>query len=518
MSASQDKRKRSAGGSGFGTGKGKKSKKDKTMMAAIITPIVVAVLFAAALFINSDFLRQNFAAVKVDDTKYSVIDFNYYYENAYAQYYNAMSGAGSFGQDMLPEQNQSLKSQIYDPDTGETWADFFKKMALDQIKEDNKIYRAALAAGFKLPDEQKKKLDDDFNTMKQNALASGYSDFGVYLKSIFGKGMTEAAYLKNAERSYLINAYANNVRDSFKYSAADLESYYKENKDNFDTYTYRYFLVSSADLKETDYPDEAAYNIANAAAVEATVEKANAYASTIKSEQNFIDAARQYDPETNKEDSATLRIYQGNLLGSVYGPWMKDAARKSGEVTTIKTTTGCYVVYYMERSDNHYPTVDMRQILVRPESIDKEQYSGEKNDDAYNAAVAKAKQTAKDTADKIYDEWSKNGFTEDQLTTLTTSYAKEISAEDSKQIKEIFKTQLTKEVNDWLFDPSRKAGDHTQLYNADNGYYIVYFEGQGKQYSDALADKAKRDKDQLAWKDSLTGSEPQTTWLMTMTA
>lgn len=519
MGASQDKRKR--GSDGFlGTGKDSKSKGNekgrKTAKIAIITVVAIAVLFAGAMFINSDIIRQNFAAVTIDGVKYPVTDFNYYYETVYGQYYNAMNGTGSLGQSMLPQQGTSLKSQIYDQTTGETWDDFMRKMALEQMKSDNKTYKAAMDAGYQLTDDDKKKLDDEISQLKQNALAGGYPDFAKYLKAAYGSGMTEAVYRKNAERTYLIQSYTNHVRDSFTYSASDLESYYTQSKDNFDTYTFRYFMVSAADVNQADYPDTASYDTAKAAAVEAATAKANEYKTKITDEQSFIATAREYDPETNKDDSATQRNYQGELLGSTYGPWLKDASRAYGDVETFKSTGGCYVVFYGTRDNNHYTTVNMQQIVVKPEKIDKSQYASDPNDDNYNAAVDKANQTAKDTAQKIYDEWTAAGATSDKLTELTTSHTTEISAADSKKQENVYKTQLPKEVNDWLFDPARKAGDHALLYNETMGYYIVNFEGPGKQYSDVLADKSKRDKDLKAWQDSLTGSEPKTSWLMTL--
>ena len=197
---------------------------------------------------------------------------------------------------------------------------------------------------------------------------------------------------------------------------------------------------------------------------------------------------------------------------------MRDASRKFGDVSTFKSSSGTYVVLFKSRDNNHYPTANISQILVKPEAIDKSQYANDSSSDAYNAAVAKANPTAKDTASKIYDEWTKGGSTEDQLTQLMTSHATEISTADSKQMTSVYKTQLPKEVNDWLYDPARKTGDHAMLYNADTGYYIVYFEGQGKQYSDVLADKDKRDKDLKSWQDSLTGSDPTTTWLLSLSA
>ena len=521
MSSSQDKKKRSAKGSGFGTGidkRGKEADKAKiTAKAALITVIVVAVLFAAALFMNSDYFRQHFTVVKVDGIKYSVTDFNYYYQNVYGQYYNAMNGTGGFGQSMLPSQDQSLKSQVYDEETGETWADFFRRMAVDQIKADNMIYKAALDAGFKLSEEDRTSMEGDIESLKQNIIMSGFTDLSKYLKAVYGRGMTEKVYRENVERSYIISSYTTNVRDSFLYSANDIESYYTDKKDNFDTYTFRYFLVSAGSIKDADYPDEEATDVAKAAAIAATELKAQEYASRVTSEASFIEIAREYDPEANKEDSATKRIYQGELLGSIYGPWMKEPDRKNGDVTTAKSSAGTYVVYFIGRDDNHYATVNMRQLLVKPETIDKTLYEDEANDDAYNEAVEKANQTAQETATRIYNEWMQTGGTEDQLTQLTELNSAQISAGDSIQYLNVNRQQMPEAVTEWLFDPARKAGDSTLIYNETTGYHIIYFEGQDKLYSDYLAEKKKRDEDLQAWKESLTGSDPKTTWLMVIT-
>lgn len=521
MSAAQNSNKQGSAGFDFGTGKSNKSddRAKKTTKAAIITVIAVVVLTAAALFINSDYIRQNMAAVKVDNVSYAVTDFNYYFQNMYAQYYNTMNGSGSFGQSILPNTSESLKSQVYDETTGETWADFFKKLALDQMKADNKIYKEALAHNFSLSDDDKKKLESDIDTMKQNGYGAGYSDLAKYLKAIYGRGMTEAVYRRNAERSYIISSYTTYVKEhNFTYDSATLESYYQQNKDSYDTFTYRYFHVSAGSITKTDYPDEASYNIALAAAIKAASETAASLAKNIKSEQTFIDAAKAYDPETNKDASATIRSYQGSMLGSTYGPWMKESARKNGDVSTFESTNGCYVVYYMTRDDNHYKTANINQIVVKPETIDKTKYASEANDDKYNADVAAAKTKAQETAQKILTEWNNGAKTADAFKQLLTAHSAEISTTDSVESKNVYKKQLATTVSDWIYDSSRKAGDCTStlLYDESTGYHIVYFEGEGMLYSDYLADKDKRDKDLQSWKDGLTGSDPKTTWLMTL--
>ena len=116
MSAAQ-KKKRNSDGLEFGKGMSRKRKKtDSTGRLGRITAIiaaVVAVLFICSLIINSNYFRQNFVAVTIDNVKYSITDFNYYYENVYILYYNSMYNTGGFGSSMLPSRDTPLKSQIY---------------------------------------------------------------------------------------------------------------------------------------------------------------------------------------------------------------------------------------------------------------------------------------------------------------------------------------------------------------------------------------------------------------------
>lgn len=521
MSAAQKKNRSNSDGFGIEKSNNMKGRKKDSAKnpakIAVISFAVFAVLFLCSLFINSNYFRQTFAAVTIDKVKYSIADFNYYYQNAYIQYYNAMSGAGDFGSSMLPKNDSSLKSQVYDEATGETWADFFETMALEQMKADNMILLEARKASYLLPDEDKTTMEADIENMKAMGYSSGYPNFRDYLMSAYGKSMTEAVYKKNVERSYLLNSYVNHIKDSFQYTPEDIEAYYNENSGIFDTFTYRYFLVSGAEVIEADYPDDAAYQTAKDAAVEAAGVIAKEYAANITDEQDFIDAARAYNPETYKEDDASQRIYKGELLGSTYGDWLREPNRQDGDVSTFKTTTGYYVVMFKSRDNNHYPTVNVQQILVKQETVNESEFPEDESGTAYNEAVATAKKTAEDTANLIYKEWQDGGATQDKLAELITAHSMEIDAGNSKLNENVYKNQMPEEVNSWLYDTARKPGDHTVIYVDTTGYYILNFVGTGEQYSDLLSETQKREKDLEAWRLTLTGGEPKLSWLMVLT-
>ncbi len=515
MSAKKDNNKNGTDAFNLSAHKEHEKKEDdrakKTARAALITVIVVAILAGAAMFLNSSFVRRNMTAVSIGDVKYTLTDYKYYFQNTYLQYYSTMSSMGDSS--MLPDASKSLKSQIYDPETGQTWYDFFEVYALGQMKEDNRIYVEALAAGYELTDEDRANMESSIDSVEQSGYMYGAADLDTYLKSMYGKGMNEQAYRKALERSFLIDSYTQYLYNSYSYTDEEIETYYDENSDMLDQFTYRYFHITAEDFDETDLSEEE-IEAAEQAAIDAAVERGNTYIEGIADEQDFIDAARDYNAETNADDDATKRVYQGDMLGSIYGPWLRESARQAGDMTAIASSNGCYVVMFLGRSDNHYPTVDVQTIVVTPEEIDPADYADEETSDAYDAAVADAEQVAKDTAQKIYDEWVEAGATQEKLTELTETYAIEISSADSALLEAVHQAQLSEPVNTWLFDTDRAAGDYDMIATDDAGYYIVFYAGQNEAYSTILADTKMRDKATQEWKEGLAVVEPKTTWLM----
>ncbi len=524
MGVSQDKRKRNSKGMKMNTAKKRQVNEDekakKVARSAIITVVAVAVLTAAAVFLNSNYLKQNFAAVKIGGVKYSITDFNYYYQNLYAQYYSTMSGTSSdLTSALLPDTSTSLKSQVYDEETGETWADFFQNMTIEQMKEDNKILVEALAAGYELTEDDMTSIDDEIVAVQDAAYSYGYSELGDYLKAMYGKGMDEDAFRNALEQSYMVTSYTDYINNSFTYTDDELETYYSENSDNMDTYTYRYIHIAAEDITKSDYEDEDAYNADKEAAIDVTEELAKEYAAGITDEASFIETAREYDPETYAEDSASERIYQGELLGSTYGDWLKGADRVEGDVSTFRSTNGTYVVYFIDRSDNHYNTVDIRTIVCPPETINAEDYAEDETTEAYDAAVAAAQQEAEDTANDILSRLDSEGGTEEAFIDQYDFYYGTVQIDDtySGLFEQVYSGQMADEVDAWIFDSARQAGDYTLIPTESNGYYLVYFISTDDLYSNILADTDKRTEDLQAWKDALEVYDANVTWLMTLT-
>ena len=449
--------------------------------------------------------------MEIEGVKYTVADFNFYFQSAYNEYYLAVQEAQGPAS-MLPLSGKSLKSQIHDAKTGETWSDFFRKMALTDLKETTKIYKQAVAEGFTLSDEKREAMETEITNLINSVTIYGYKKFNDYLKAVYGGGMTEEVFRRNFERKYLVDAYTNKYEESLHYTQDELDAYYDENEDSLDYYKYRYFLVRAEEVDETAFgDDEEAIEKAKEEALEKARVQAEEYAARIHSEEDFIAVAREYNEDEYGEDDSTLRFYKGELLGSAYGPWLREAGRTEGDVTTSKIVSGYYVVYFISRNDNRYLTHNIRYLTIAPNSVQYE--SG--TDEEKAAKLEEYKKEAEKVANEAYDQWQAEGGSEESFLELAKMYEGVTNVQtDNGLIENVYLTQLPAVCEKWIFSGDRQVGDGTLLYDPEVGYYILYYAGTGRIYRDVLAEDGLRDRDMRAWKEAMTAQDAKLTWFI----
>ena len=216
-----------------------KNEKKKIRTFAIAVAAVVVVLLVLALFINSKFVRRSIPAVTINDVDFTVTDCNYYYYQCYYDYYNTIyTSLADYANEMLPSNDKPLASQIYDEETGKTWAEFFDEMALEAMESDALIYSEAKKAGFEMTEKSKVELEEEITLMKDTAANSAtFKNFEQYLQAYYGNAMNESALRRVAEIKYVVSDYSAYKQDSFEYTEDEIEANYSENAHLFDIFT-----------------------------------------------------------------------------------------------------------------------------------------------------------------------------------------------------------------------------------------------------------------------------------------
>lgn len=485
MSASREKRLRrelrEAEANSDTVKKAKKKKqpmsqaKAKKIRSAVGTAIgiLVVLVFALLIFVNSGVLQNNATAVTVGSHKLSPTEFNYFYQDTYYNIKNSMSSYWSYMVDTSkPIEDQDCMMN----EDGGTWGDYITSSAIASATQMYALYDAAQEAGYTLTEEAQESIDSVSENLESYAKSGGYKHAEDYLEEFYGKGASVESYVDYVTLQQTASGYATEKSESFTYTDDELRTYYNENKQDFDKVTYRVFNVAAS---EDD--------------TSAAKETADAMKAELDStEKSFVEAAQKYAPEDSKEsyedESYTLRRGSSySSLSSDYADWLFDEARLAGESEVFATSSGYAVVMFVSRDDNQYNTVDVRHLLIKVAATGEDGTSTEADWSA-----------CKEKMDEIQAQWEASDMTEDTFAEMATESSEDSSASNGGLIEDIYKGQMVAEFEDWCFAEGRESGDW-DVVKTQYGYHLMYYVGTGDEYWKTLADASKRNADYSAW-------------------
>jgi len=487
MGASRDKKMRRLAADTAAPAASKKTEEKTSGYMKKVIAIVVAVAIVAALVLvfNSSLLYRHGAAVSVGGTDYSVAEFNYFYNSAYnALYQQYYTLYGNNASRYMPDTTKSLSTQYVDEENGTTWADYIESMTLMRMNNMTMLCKNAEAEGFELSESSAKRIDESLETLPEAARSFGVRTVKAYLEYIYGKGMNVDILRKCSRMEALATEYSAYRADLYEFSDEEMDTYYDENlaEDN-DYITYRRFFFSGSSSDGTN---------AKGTMLDAK-EKAVEFQSRVTDEQSFIDLAYEYaedDVKSTYEDpGATLSGgYGASLTSSYYTDWLKEAERKPGDCVVLpdpeeeNTLDGYYVIYYVDRDSNDYPSVNYTYMYVPVATVSRDSFD---SDEAYYKAVTDATAGAASAANEIGDSWKADN-SDENLAALRTQYASSIS--DTGNGKRDGKYDMSAKISEWLFDESRQVGEVTVIdSDYGSGYYIIRFDGTDILRSRALA-------------------------------
>ncbi|MBQ3404826.1 MAG: SurA N-terminal domain-containing protein, partial [Oscillospiraceae bacterium] len=339
--------------------------------------IIIAVLAIFILVFSSPLLYRDVKAVDINGRAYSAADYKYYNRSLYWQYYSKYnSNSGEYAQYLMPDETR------------------LKEEAFDTMKELTMLTSEAEKAGFEFTEDMQAQVDSNVDAIVKSYTQAGYANLDSYLASAYGKGVNEEVYRENLKNVVYGNSYADSIRESYDFSSSEIESYYKEHADDYDSVNYRYFFINGAAQEGGD----------STATMGQAKTVADEFVAAAVDEQAFIAKALELASEDQKETyadaSATLRSSKKADMGDM-GDWLFDSSRQPGDVTAIESDSGYAVLFYIDRETNHYNTVDVRHILISPELPDRNTYD---DDETYNADAEKAYDAAYDRAEEILKE------------------------------------------------------------------------------------------------------------------
>ena len=506
----------------------KESKKLKvytTTFVAVIALVVAAALVVGGVtaFLNSGILQRSTNALTVGDSTLTNADLNFFYmdniQNDHNNWHNSYGdNTQLFVQWMMGlDITKSLDSQTYDPETGATFADYYKDMAISSAKEVYAIYNLAKAAGETLTEAQETELETTMDTMELYAAMYGYGSAKDYLKAMYGPGATLENYRNYLTVKTVATNYAQKVYDGIEVTDTEIADRNKTSYDEFSEFDYAVFFVDVNDYlpcnDEETADDHVHSDEEKATALKAAEEAAKALvASGATTTEELQAAVSAYETYKDDEDAkANERLgYNLSQVSEDQGNWLKSTDRKAGDLTMIakkttstdadgkETTTvdGYQVMLYLGREDNEMKLVSVRHILAS--------FEGGTTDSSGNTTYSpKEKETALEKIEAIRDEWLANGGTEDAFAALAKEKTTDTGSKENGGLYEgVYPGQMVTSFNDWCFAESRKAGDY-EIVETEYGYHLIYFVGEeDTTYRQMLIEDSLREEKYTEWYDA----------------
>ncbi len=469
-------------------------KAKKSQMKWRLGMAAIAVFMVLSIVLNTS-LPFRMTAVKVGSDNLSAAEMNYFYSNEYYRYYEYMAMFGVDTSMPLEDQECILTEEG-------SWKDFLMDEAMNTAKSMYALYNAAVAEGFELSEAGKEEVEHEMEHLPEYAQNQGFSSVKKYLRAGYGSGVTEELVRDMMAMGTLVNEYANAKAETFTYTESEIEAFYMDNVDSFREYDLHYYYIAAETEEVTDEEGNTTSEVVEGG-VEAALEAAEALAANVTDEASFDAAVAAY------KEGATVSHTHGYVkssLNAAFRDWAADASRTAGDVTAVSNENGAYVVLYVGYDDNMYPSTAMRHILVK--SVDED---GDGSYSEEESAAAKAK------IEEIEAEWLASDKTEETFAALANEYSED---EGSNTVGGLYETigmgDMVTEIDSFLFEEGRKAGDTAVLHGNNgsyDGYHLVYFVGEGQLYGLAQAESQMLNDAYTEWETGITeGVTAETAW------
>jgi len=400
---------------------------------------------------------------------------------------------------LLPQPGIPLTQQIQNHETGRSWHDFIDEMVVQQMGEIVILNNAAARVGHVMSAGTREDMELEIESMRM--FSASHRSFDAYLQAMFGRSMNERTLYRLLDLIFTAGDFREYMQGTFSYSAEELNAFYEENRDALDNFTYRTFPVMAdlPDFFEFDTPE--AYEAARDEAFAVARNRAAGLVAAMNSQEDVIAAARDTDEELFLAPASTLNTWPGEFLtGLDYGGWLLDPARRYGDVTTVDFDNGTHVVFFVNRDDNNYNMVHMRQILIMRENVRIDGFDSE-DDPLFQELIAQVERDASARAHEVFDLFVAGGRTEELLLELMDEHSDDPAPgglyENISRV--VTQNKLVAEIEDWLFAPDRQAGDSELIRTEDFGYHLVFVTGFGENYRDFVSETRARQRDMNDW-------------------
>ena len=386
-------------------------KRFKIVSIVILAAVAVSIVFSIGTSFYNRYTVLNQTYFQVGDHDITRLEYNYYFNNVYSNY---LSMYGSYVSMMGLDTTVDLDEQTYPGNENMTWKDYFDQSAVEQIQQIKAMADEARENGFEYDSsEDMASYETEIAAQAESASVSE----SEYYTLMYGDYATPSRIETFVEENLLASAYYNHLVEENQPADDEITAYYEENKNSYDTVTYRsfYFEVDTSTGEETGSEETTAAETTTAAeettveettldtaeetAEETTAEETTAaeeetetetaseeetgmtdeeiaaamdelkvqadeMAARLEAGEDFEDLCVEYASEDQKENYGGEEDGSLTEEGSYYGApsvaadWLFDESRQEGDITVLESESlnRYYVVQFISRQNDEETT------------------------------------------------------------------------------------------------------------------------------------------------------------------
>lgn len=361
-----------------------KKKKEKTKWTVI--GILIVVFLALAIYIDTGAFYRNLTGITVNynaseelgieagSRSFSVAECNYVYN---MQYMNMLNSYGDYASLIGLDKSQPLDEQkctiTGSSDENYTWDDYFMDNTKTFLQQLAALEAYAKANDISLDKDDNAAIDEQMATF-DDATKYGYASADKFISANYGRGCNSSVVRDVMELQQLATKVQQSISDSYSFTASELAEKYATVKDDYDKFTYDFYLVQA----ETETNDDGTTATPTDAALTKAMETANSIKDAMDKDGLTLEKAVQNAVKDAK--LTNQEAIPGSDTESALKEWLVSSERKKGDVTVIKGSTGAYIVQFQSRNNNQEKTDEsgdmnlcdyIAQNLLRNEALQK---------------------------------------------------------------------------------------------------------------------------------------------------
>lgn len=505
------------------------AKKLKTYTIVFATAMILVVAIALGVVgyravDKSGVIQKNTLAVTIDGHELNSVEMNYFFidaiNNMYNQWYSQYSTNTDAYVKMLYklDTQKPLDEQIANTSTGETWADYFIGVALEDAKSSYALYNKAVAEKYELSEDNKKELESTLKMNEDMATIYGYDSVDDYLVARYGYGSSEESFNKYLGITMMAYAYSRDYADSLEYDDKDIRDHDKEHYVEYNSFGYASYTMSYNSFLEGGTKSEdgkTTYSEAEKEAARAKLKEtaeALAKAKSVEELDKMIGAlkinANSKDPVKSKK---TERILFSEITTQPIADWLKADGRKVGDIGAVPNTTTTknedgtstsvtdtyYVVLVQDIDENKELMSNVRHLLVQFEG-------GTKDEDGNVVYSDTEKAAAEKEAREYLKTWAAGKADEDSFIELVKEHSDDSSKETGGLFENIHKdSNYVENFLKWAINPEHKEGE-ADVIETEYGFHVMYHCGNTElSYRDYMITEKLRSDEYTEWYEAV---------------